>query len=104
MLSVNFQRLTRDVSSFVSQAQGVNNYFSVEGIPQAVEGAKSNALMRCCKDLGIASELWDPLFIRWYNKNHAVSEWVEHTGTKKKRRWYFKKEGPIEVPYPYKLS
>ncbi len=27
---------------------------------KACESAKSNALMRCCKDLGIASELWDP--------------------------------------------
>ena len=27
---------------------------------KALESAKSNALMRCCKDLGIASELWDP--------------------------------------------
>ncbi|KPM34378.1 hypothetical protein AK830_g12194 [Neonectria ditissima] len=89
---------------FVSQAQGVNNYFTAESIPQAVEGAKSNALMRCCKDLGIASELWDPLFIRWYTKVHAVSAWVEHTGTKKKRRWHFRKDMPLEVPYPYKLS
>lgn len=28
---------------------------------KACESAKSNALMRCCKDLGIASELWDPV-------------------------------------------
>ncbi|KAK7422904.1 hypothetical protein QQZ08_009260 [Neonectria magnoliae] len=89
---------------FVSQAQGVNNYFSAEGIPQAVEGAKSNALMRCCKDLGIASELWDPVFLRWFNKHHAVSQWVEHTVTKKKRRWHFRKDAPMEVPYPYKLA
>lgn len=27
---------------------------------KAMESAKSNALMRCCKDLGVASELWDP--------------------------------------------
>jgi hypothetical protein len=27
---------------------------------KAMEAAKSNALVRCCKDLGIASELWDP--------------------------------------------
>ena len=27
---------------------------------KAMEAAKSNALMRCCKDLGVASELWDP--------------------------------------------
>ena len=43
---------------FVSQARGEQNYFGEESIPTASEGAKSNALMRCCKDLGIASELW----------------------------------------------
>ena len=32
--------------------------FESSGIPTATEAAKSNALMRCCKDLGIASELW----------------------------------------------
>lgn len=89
---------------FVSQAMGVNNYFSTESIPQAVEGAKSNALMRCCKDLCIASELWDPLFIRWFTKMHVTTHWAEHTTTKKKRRWSFKKDEPAEVPYPYKLT
>lgn len=30
------------------------------------ESVRSNALMRCCKDLGVASELWDPQFtLRW---------------------------------------
>ncbi|KAI5464851.1 mitochondrial genome maintenance MGM101, partial [Mariannaea sp. PMI_226] len=89
---------------FVSQALGVNNYFSPEGIPQAVEGAKSNALMRCCKDLGIASELWDPNFIRWFNKNHIISEWAENTTTKKKRVFYFKKGETPEVTFPWKLT
>ena len=31
---------------------------------KAMEAAKSNALVRCCKDLGIASELWDPKVYR----------------------------------------
>ncbi|KAG9079406.1 hypothetical protein FRC06_007750 [Ceratobasidium sp. 370] len=42
----------------VGVARGEQEYFDKEGIPTAVEGAKSNALMRCCKDLGVASELW----------------------------------------------
>lgn len=44
--------------SLVGVARGEQEYFDPEGIPTATEGAKSNALMRCCKDLGIASELW----------------------------------------------
>ncbi|KAM0466301.1 hypothetical protein ACHAPV_001259 [Trichoderma viride] len=88
---------------FVSQAQGENSYFSSEQLPSAVEGCKSNALMRCCKDLGIASELWDPHFVRWFKKNHMEEVWVEHATTKKKRlQWY--RKGDIDVQYPYKVS
>ncbi|KAM0556969.1 hypothetical protein ACHAPJ_005648 [Fusarium lateritium] len=86
----------------VSQSQGVNNYFSAEGIPAAIEGAKSNALMRCCKDLGIASELWDPIFLRWFRKTYMEERWVEHQGTKKKRTFWYKK-GLAEAVYPYKI-
>ncbi|KAI0226049.1 hypothetical protein L0F63_005462 [Massospora cicadina] len=43
---------------FVSQARGEQDYFDKADISIAAEGAKSTALTRCCKDLGIASELW----------------------------------------------
>lgn len=42
----------------VAVARGEQEYFDPSGIPTATEACKSNALMRCCKDLGIASELW----------------------------------------------
>lgn len=42
----------------VSVARGEQDYFDPSGVATATEGCKSNALMRCCKDLGIASELW----------------------------------------------
>ncbi|KAL7951549.1 mitochondrial genome maintenance MGM101 domain-containing protein [Trichoderma barbatum] len=88
---------------FVSQAQGENSYFSPDQLPSAVEGCKSNALMRCCKDLGIASELWDPHFVRWFKKNHMEEVWVEHVTTKKKRlQWY--RKGDVDVAYPYKVN
>ena len=47
---------------FVAQAVGEHTFYSRGnlGYGKACESAKSNALMRCCKDLGIASELWDP--------------------------------------------
>ncbi|CAG7848680.1 SubName: Full=Related to Gephyrin {ECO:0000313/EMBL:CCA73955.1} [Serendipita indica DSM 11827] len=41
--------------------------------------------MRCCKDLGIASELWDPRFIREFKAKYCVEVFVEHLTTKKKR-------------------
>ncbi|KAG6061419.1 hypothetical protein E4U17_001782 [Claviceps sp. LM77 group G4] len=86
---------------FVSQAQGENNYFGPEQLPSAVEGCKSNALMRCCKDLGIGSELWDPQFLRWFRKTHIEEVWAEHMVTKKKKTLYFKK-GVVQIAYPYK--
>lgn len=42
----------------VSIARGEQAYFDQSGLATATEGCKSNALMRCCKDLGVASELW----------------------------------------------
>ncbi|KAG5463802.1 MAG: mitochondrial genome maintenance MGM101 [Olpidium bornovanus] len=43
----------------VSEARGYQEFFHKgKTADVAVEGIKSNALMRCCKDLGIASELW----------------------------------------------
>ena len=46
---------------FVAQTIGEHTFFSGNMVyGRAMEAAKSNALMRCCKDLGVASELWDP--------------------------------------------
>ncbi|KAI8631153.1 mitochondrial genome maintenance MGM101 [Xylariaceae sp. FL1651] len=87
---------------FVAQARGEQQYFSEDGVSTAAEGCKSNALMRCCKDLGIASELWDPRFVRRFVKENAVQQWVEHVVTKKKKQIWLRKDE--EVRYPYKKS
>ncbi|GAA5807222.1 hypothetical protein MFLAVUS_000577 [Mucor flavus] len=84
---------------FVSQARGEQDYFDISGLPTASEGCKSNALMRCCKDLGIASELWDPVFIRKYKKKYGVEVWAEHVATKKKKKLWRKKDDLLEYPY-----
>jgi len=46
----------------VAQTVGEHTFYSSNNMVygKAMEAAKSNALMRCCKDLGVASELWDP--------------------------------------------
>jgi len=85
----------------VSIARGEQAYFDPEGIPTATEGCKSNALMRCCKDLGVASELWDPVFIRNFMQKHAREVWVEHMTTKKRRKIFMRKD-VNEVRYPFK--
>ncbi|KAI9888894.1 MAG: hypothetical protein M1814_006183 [Vezdaea aestivalis] len=86
----------------VSIARGEQDYFSADGIPTATEGCKSNALMRCCKDLGIASELWDPRFVRKFQAQHAKEVWAEHAVTKKKKKVWIRKDD--EVRYPYKQT
>ena len=48
----------KSLNRLFSIARGEQEYFDPSGISTATEAAKSNALMRCCKDLGIASELW----------------------------------------------
>lgn len=57
--------------------------------------------MRCCKDLGIASELWDPVFIRKFMAEKSREVWVEHATTKKRRRIVMRKDVK-GVVYPWK--
>ena len=83
----------------VSVARGEQDYFSPEGIPTAVEGCKSNALMRCCKDLGVASELWDPRYIRQFMSQHAKEAFVEHVVTKKRKKVWLRKDDQIRYPF-----
>lgn len=47
------------------------------------ESAKSDCITRCCKDLGIASELWQPEFIKSWIKDNALQVWREKTGKKR---------------------
>lgn len=80
----------------VAIARGEQEYFDPSGIPTATEACKSNALMRCCKDLGVASELWDPRFIREFKAKHAVEVFAEHGPTKKK---YVVANCPVQSHY-----
>jgi hypothetical protein len=41
---------------------------------ECAEGAKSNALMRLCKGMGISLELWQPSFIRRWISTNAVQD------------------------------
>ena len=83
----------------VSIARGEQDYFSKDGIPTASEGCKSNALMRCCKDLGVASELWDPRFIREFKASHGREVFVEHMVNKKKTKIWLRKGDPVQYPF-----
>ncbi|KIO31079.1 hypothetical protein M407DRAFT_68558 [Tulasnella calospora MUT 4182] len=85
--------------SLVGIARGEQEYFDPSGIPTATEACKSNALMRCCKDLGIASELWDPRFIREFKAKYCVEVFVEHVPTKRKKKLWRRKDAKLEYPY-----
>lgn len=89
-----------DVGRLVSIARGEQDYFNPDGIPTATEGCKSNALVRCCKDLGIASELWDPRWIRRFKAARAKEVFVEHVVNKRKSKIWIRKDE--EVAYPWK--
>ncbi|KAF7288164.1 Mitochondrial genome maintenance protein [Mycena chlorophos] len=84
----------------VAIARGEQEYFDPSGIPTAFESAKSNALMRCCKDLGVASELWDPRFIREFKAKYCLEVFAEHVPTKKKKKLWRRKDAP-KLSYPY---
>lgn len=83
----------------VSIARGEQSFFKEQGIPTATEGCKSNALMRCCKDLGIASELWDPRFIKKFKKANCENIFVEYIPTKKKKKIWKRKDEEVEYPF-----
>lgn len=83
----------------VGVARGEQDYFNETGIPTATEGCKSNALMRCCKDLGIGSELWDPVFIKSFKEQYCQDKFVEHVTTKKKKKIWLRKDRKVEYPY-----
>ncbi|KAH0566434.1 hypothetical protein GP486_000146 [Trichoglossum hirsutum] len=86
----------------MSVARGEQDYFSPENISTAAEGCKSNAMVRCCKDLGVASELWDPRWIRKFLEKNTKEVFVENVVTKKKKKIVIRKDDKIR--YPFKLS
>ncbi|CAA7258521.1 unnamed protein product [Cyclocybe aegerita] len=84
----------------VAVARGEQEYFDPSGVATATEACKSNALMRCCKDLGVASELWDPRFIRNFKERYCMEVFAEHVPTKKKKKlWRRKDQGKFGYPF-----
>lgn len=83
----------------VSVARGEQDYFNPDGIPTATEGCRSNALVRCCKDLGIASELWDPRWIRKFKAKYTREVFVEHVMTRRKSKIWLRKDDPVSYPW-----
>ncbi|KAJ3001940.1 hypothetical protein HKX48_002607 [Thoreauomyces humboldtii] len=83
---------------FVAQARGEQQFFSEDGLATSSEGAKSNALMRCCKDLGIASELWDPAFLDEWKKEHAVQAMTVNKFNQTRKSLWRRKDRKFAYP------
>lgn len=65
---------------FISESTGESDYHESNermSYASAAEAVKSNAIMRCCKDLGIGWECWDPRFCQSFKKEHCVKVWRE---------------------------
>ena len=88
---------------FAASARGEQDYIpSNENTSEATaaEGAESNALMRCCKHLGITNKLWMKSFARKWLKEHAVEVWCVHAKEgRKKKLWRRKDAPPFEWPW-----
>ncbi|KAJ3074553.1 hypothetical protein HDU98_010916 [Podochytrium sp. JEL0797] len=73
---------------FTAVARGEQDFFdAANGMATASEGVKSNAMLRCCKDLGVASELWDPSFIRDFKARKCSQVWATNANGNKKQLW-----------------
>eukprot|EP00835_Amoeboradix_gromovi_P005807 NODE_588_length_6359_cov_0.522843.p4 type:complete len:243 gc:universal NODE_588_length_6359_cov_0.522843:4076-3348(-) len=86
-------------STFVSQARGEHDFYSMASLGTAVESVKSNALTRCCKDLGIASELWDPVFISKFKRENTSNVRVSHKNSGRVSNLNLKKGQEVDYPY-----
>ena len=89
--------------SFIAQAIGENQYHPnnpMDSWAVALEGAKSDSLKRCCKDLGLFKELWDGKFVKdWLDKN-AIQVWTKNPtkqGDKPKPLWRRKTDQPFNL-------
>ena len=83
----------------VAQARGEHEFHDEGEIVTSAEACKSNALMRCCKDLGIASELWDPDWIVRFREKFCHQAWVTHQEKKSKSRLWRLKRRKFDYPW-----
>lgn len=76
---------------FVSEALGECEARFGMSYASALEGARTDALTRCCKDLGMASELWDPKWRGQWQAKYADKTWEEgKNGGKGRWKWFLK--------------
>lgn len=85
---------------FVSEAVGECQYIAnnpTMSYASALEGARTDCLTRCCKDLLIAMELWDPSFREGWLAKWALKAWHNKDGKNKLYYWRRDRERPYQV-------
>jgi hypothetical protein len=71
---------------FASRSIGEATYYTNnrnQSWASALESGKSDCMVRCAKDLGIALEVYDPGFVRRWQKEYAKRVWVQEKQEKK---------------------
>lgn len=84
---------------FMAEAIGSQEYIANNkdmDYADAAEGVKTNAIQRCCKDLGIACELWDKGYIEKWKTEYAE----QFTTEKGDRHWRRKDRAPAKSEKP----
>jgi len=76
-------------------AEAVGECFYRENNPNmsyasCVEGAKTDALSRCCKDLGVATDMWDANWREEWKAKYAISYQSKDRDGKPKTMWKLK--------------
>jgi len=75
---------------YVAFAIGQNEYLETNynmKYGDCCEGAKSNALMRVCKDLGMFHKLWNHAFGEEWKKKYTEQKWHTDKQGKSKLKW-----------------
>ena len=68
----------------------------------AIEGATTNAMMRCCKKLGVGAKLWDPNYTRQWKKDHALRVWCVSQQDGKSKQIWRRADDPDAINWPWK--
>lgn len=80
---------------YVSRAIGSARWIATNKLQSkgdAFEGAKSDCLKRCCKDIGMFRELWTPSFTEAWKSQHCIQEGG---------RWRLKNRAAVDVAPDY---
>lgn len=87
--------------TYIAEAIGAMKYYpgGMSTYDDCYEGAMTNCLARCCKKLGIGSQMWMPEFVRKWRDKHC--EYVPVKNVKKGTQDYFwlKKGQNPEPPF-----